>query len=83
MKTFYLIFNTCEKIHFYTLSYKFIRRNWKQLRLTFMFKVVEGLMPAIPSSVYFEPVPNKRRIRVTRFSDFESTNIVSSHELNK
>jgi hypothetical protein len=46
-----------------------------------MFKVVEGLMPAIPSSAYFEPVPNKRRIRATRFSEFETTNIVTSHEL--
>jgi hypothetical protein len=40
------------------------------------------LMPAIPSSAYFEPVPNKRRIRAIRFSDFESTNVVTSHELN-
>jgi hypothetical protein len=32
-------------------------------------------------SAYFEPVSNKRRIRATRFSDFESTNIVTSHEL--
>ena len=55
----------------------------KQLRLTFMFKVVEGVMPAIPSSSYFEPVPNKRRIRAIRFIEFEeSTNIMTSHELN-
>ena len=33
------------------------------------------------TSAYFEPVSNKRRIRATRFSDFESTNIVTSHEL--
>ena len=39
-------------------------------------------MPAIPSSAYFESVPSKLRIRATRFSDFESTNIVTSHELN-
>jgi hypothetical protein len=28
----------------------------KQLRLTFMFKVVEVLIPAIPASEYFEAV---------------------------
>jgi len=53
----------------------------KQLTLTFMFKVVEGLIPAIPASKYFEPVQNKRKIRATRYKDCESTNIVSSHEL--
>ena len=31
---------------------------------------------------YFEPVPSKCRIWATRFSDFESTNIVTLHELN-
>ena len=53
----------------------------KQPSLTHMFKVVEGLMPAIPASYYFEPVQNKRKIRATRYKDCESTNIVSSHEL--
>ena len=48
-----------------------------------MFKVVVGLMPAIPTSRYFEPVQNKREIRSTRYKDCESTNIVSSHELKK
>lgn len=64
------------------LELPLLQERRKQLRLTFMCKVVEGLMPAIPSSAYFEPVPNKSRIRATRFSDFESTNIVTSHELN-
>ena len=64
------------------LELPLLQERRKQLRLTFMFKVIEGLMPAIPSSAYFEPVLSKRRIRATRFSDFESTNIVTSHELN-
>ena len=64
------------------LELPLLQERRKQLRLTFMFKVVEGLMPAIPSSAYFEPVLSKRRIRATRFSDYESTNIVTSHELN-
>jgi hypothetical protein len=55
------------------LELPLLQERRKQLWLTFMFKVVEGLMPAIPSSAYFEPVPNKRRIRATHFSDFEST----------
>jgi len=66
------------------LELPLLQERRKQFRLTFMFKVVEGLMLAIaiPSSTYFEPVPNKRRIRATHISDFESTNIVTSHELN-
>ena len=64
------------------LELPLLQERRKQLRLTFMFKVVEGLMPVIPSSTYFEPVPNKRRIPATCFSDFENTNIVTSHELN-
>jgi hypothetical protein len=53
----------------------------KQLRLPIMFNVVEGLIPAILASEYFEAVQNKRKIRNTRYKDCESTNIVSSHEL--
>lgn len=32
-----------------------------------MFNVVEGLIPAIPASEYFEAVQNKRKIRNTRY----------------
>ena len=46
-----------------------------------MFNVVEGLIPAIPASEYFEAVQNKRKIRNTRYKECESASIVSSHEL--
>ena len=55
----------------------------KELRLTFLFKVVEGLMPAIPAAEYLEPVHQKRRIRATKlYSDYISDNTVKSHQLN-
>ena len=33
----------------------------RQLRLIFMFKVVEGLVPAMPSDQFFTPKNNNRR----------------------
>ena len=48
----------------------------KELRLTFLFKVVEGQLPAIPPDNYLVPATNKRRIRATEFSDFQSQNTV-------
>ena len=54
----------------------------KELRLTFLFKVVEGLVPAIPAAEYLEPVHQKRRIRATKLSDYISDNTVKSHQLN-
>ncbi|KAK3106866.1 hypothetical protein FSP39_001700 [Pinctada imbricata] len=50
----------------------------RELRLTFLFKVVEGLVPAIPPDTYLVPVLNKRRIRAKRFTDFEARNVVHS-----
>ena len=58
-----------------------IEESKKQPRLTFMFNVVEGLIPAIPWSEYFVPEQNKRKIHATLYKDCESTNIVSSYEL--
>lgn len=65
------------------LDLPLLQERRKQLRLTFMFKVVEGMMPAIPASSYFEPIQrNKRRIRATRNPDFQTSNLVERHELN-
>ena len=54
----------------------------KELRLTFLFNVVEGLVPAIRAAEYLEPVHQKRRIRATKLSDYISDNTVNSHQLN-
>ncbi len=51
----------------------------KQLRLTFMYKVVGGLIPGIPSQLYFTPKKPGRRIRPrTLFNSPPTTPIESS-----
>ena len=54
----------------------------KQLRLIFLYKIVEGLTPAIPPADYLKPIEVKRRIRATRYTGFETSNIVTAHEKN-
>ena len=55
------------------------RRN---LRLSFLFKIVVGLTPAIPPDKYLEPIQNKRKITVKTFSDCVSKNIVDRFVTN-
>ena len=64
------------------LDLQTLQERRKELRLTFLFKVVEGLVPAIPSPDYLVPVRNKRRIRATKLSDFIVDNTVTAHQLN-
>ena len=49
----------------------------------FLFKLVEGLVPAIPSDTYLTPITNKRKVRATRFIDFEASNIVNTTNNSK
>ena len=48
-------------------------------RLIFMFKIVEGLVPAIPPSEFLKPVKEKRQVKVKRFENCETTNILDRH----
>ena len=53
----------------------------KQLRLIFLYKVVEGLVPAVPPQQFLKPKQNnKRQIRAKRFADCISNNIVAKSE---
>ena len=61
-----------------SLELPLLQERRKELRLTFLFKVVEGLVPAIPPDTYLVPASNKRRIRATKFSDYQSQNTVRS-----
>jgi len=54
----------------------------RQNRLTFFFKVVEGLVPAMPCQDYLTPIRGKRNIKAKRFQDCVSSNIVERHEVN-
>ena len=51
-------------------------------RLIFMYKVVEGLVPAIEAEEYLKPARNKRLIRTRTFSDYQSTNIIDRQVRN-
>ena len=55
----------------------------KQLRLIFMFKVVEGLVPAMPSDQLFKPRnTNKRHIKTRKFENCVSNNLVERSATN-
>lgn len=54
----------------------------KQLRLTFMYKVVEGLVPAINIREYLSPQGNRRSIRTRKYKDYISDNIVERSVCN-
>ena len=64
------------------LDFQTLHESRKELRLTFLFKVVEGLVPAIQASHYLIPVQRKRRIRATRLSDYIVDNTIAAHQLN-
>ena len=64
------------------LNLQTLQERRKEVRLTFLFKVVEGLVPAIPASDYLVPVQHKRRIHATRLSDNIVDNTIAAHQLN-
>ena len=51
----------------------------QQLRLLFFFKMVRGLVPAIPEDKYIHQQIGKRKIRPRTESDFKTTNSVRNH----
>ena len=51
-------------------------------RLIFLYKVAEGLVPALPPSEYLQPAKRKRHIKAKTFSDCVSINIVQNHVIN-
>ena len=48
----------------------------------FLFKVVEGLVPAINPEEYLKPQKQKRRIKPRTYENFKSVNIVEKHSVN-
>ena len=56
----------------------------KDDRLTFLYKISEGLIPAIPKEQYLNPIVNKRKIKAKTFDNCVTTNFVNRHQtLNK
>jgi hypothetical protein len=54
----------------------------KQLRLCFFYKVVEGLVPAIPPQNFLVPQKSGRLIRSNRDPGFVSNNIIDTYTRN-
>ena len=54
----------------------------RQARLGLMYKITGGLIPAKSPQNYLTPVSaSRRRIRPTKYEDFEATNIIDRHEV--
>ena len=51
-------------------------------RLIFMYKVVEGLVPAIPPNEFLKPSRQKRQVKVKNFENCETKNILDRHISN-
>ena len=51
-------------------------------RLIFMYKVVEGLVPAIPPNEFLKPTRQKRQVKAKHFESCETTNILDRHISN-
>ena len=55
----------------------------RMLRLVMFYKVVEGMVPALPSHDFLTPVPgNKRKIRPRDFSNYQYKNTVEKYAYN-
>ena len=54
----------------------------RHLRLSFLFKVDEGLIPSLPPDKYLLPTKNKRNIKSKQFTDCVSKNIVDQFVTN-
>ena len=59
-----------------------LQQRRKELRLTLLFKIAEGLVPAIPPDLYLTPMKEKRHIKPKVFQDCETTNIVTKYKTN-
>ena len=51
-------------------------------RLIYMYKVVEGLVPAIPPNEFLKPTRQKRQVKAKYFESCETENILDRHISN-
>ena len=50
----------------------------RHLRLAFLFKIIEGKVPAIAPEDFHKPKPARRKVRATQFKDHVTTNIITN-----
>ena len=56
------------------LDLPILQQRRKELRLTFLFKIAEGLVPAVPADEYLVPKKESRQIKENkRYKDYETT----------
>ncbi|KAL8614093.1 hypothetical protein ACOMHN_026310 [Nucella lapillus] len=65
-----------------TLELPTLQQRRRDLRLTFFYKVVEGLVPAIPSADILTPSKTGRHIIPRDFKDYASSSAISDHIRN-
>ena len=54
----------------------------QSLRLILIYKVVEGLTPALPTDAFVTFSKSKRQIKPKTFGDCETSNPVEKHKTN-
>ncbi len=65
-----------------SLELQELRERHTSQRLIFLYKVVEGLVPAIEAEEYLKPARHKRLIKTRQYSDYQCSNIVDKHVRN-
>ena len=65
-----------------TLELETLERRRSSCRLFFLFKVVEGLVPAINPEEFLKHQKPKRQIKPKQFTGYKSSNLVEKHSVN-
>ena len=65
-----------------TTEFMFVGKIRRINRLIFMYRVVEGLLPAIPTEDFLKPIETRRQIKGKQFKDHDSYNIIERHIIN-
>ena len=64
------------------LDLQTLQQRRKELRLTFLYKIAEDLVPAIPSDKYLKPIQGKRNKTAKVFPGHVTQNPVDKYETN-
>ena len=64
------------------LDFQTLQERRRQLRLVYFYKIVEGLVPAIPCDKFLERKKNGRLIRSKQSSDFLTKNPIQNYVRN-
>ena len=57
-----------------------LQKRRKEKRLSFLYNIQTGKVPAINKDVYLKPIRQKRKIKAKSFSDCVTINILTRHQ---